>query len=74
MGKTKKVLIHISIDEDIIETSETLQNNVLEDDGLTFFKAHTGSKNSWYSFIFSMGLKKAKDDIEKFKKVLEDGS
>jgi hypothetical protein len=71
MPKTKKVVIHIRIDEELIETSDVLQQNVLKDDELTFFKAHTGSKNSWFAFIFCMGLKKAKDDIEKFKSVLE---
>lgn len=68
--KPKKKLIHINISEDLLETSNILQQNVIKDGELTLFEAHTGSKNSWYCYIFGMGLKKAKEDIEKFKEYL----
>jgi len=69
--KPKRKLIHINMDENMIESSNILQRNVLQDDDLIFFKAHTGSKNSWNCYIFGMGLKKAKEDIEKYKKIQE---
>lgn len=72
--KPKKKLIHINMEESMIESSKMLQNTVLQDDELIFFKAHTGSKNSWDCFIYGMGLKKAKEDIERYKKVLENGN
>jgi len=43
--KPKRKLIHINMDENMIESSNILQRNVLQDDDLIFFKAHTGSKN-----------------------------
>lgn len=72
MKKTRpKRVIHLYLTEELIESSEELQNNVIKDDDLVFFHAHTGSRNSWFCFIFGMGLKKAKEEIERFKRSLE---
>ncbi len=63
---TKKILIHIP--NDMFETIMSLKNQTLQEDNLTFFSNHTGSKQSWYRYILQMGILKTKEEFDKFAK------
>jgi hypothetical protein len=39
---------------------------------MVFFRLQTMSQNSWYQFIFEMGLVNLKKTLDKFKEVMED--
>ncbi len=67
-----KKLIHLSIDESLLETSDSLKNSVLKDDNLTFFIINTKSQNAWDTFVYQMGLVKIRQDFEKFKRTIDD--
>lgn len=67
-----KKLIHISIDEEILKTSNSLKNVALKEEELTFFILNTKSQNAWDTFVYQMGLVKVKQEFEKFKMNLGD--
>ena len=67
-----KKLIHINLESDIIETSDQLKNITLTDDNLAFFRLHCGSKNSWETFVYQMGLVKIRQAFGLFKKIVEE--
>lgn len=64
--------INLHLDTDIIATAENLKNMVLQDGDLVFFSNHTASIQSWYRYIFSMGMIKIKENFEEWKRMVED--
>lgn len=60
-----KKLVHLYIDEDYLETSDTLRRNTIKSDEMTFFKLSTQSKNAWNCFVFQMGLIAVRKKLEK---------
>lgn len=69
--KLAKRRITIDLDKSILDTINSLKNQTLEEDKLTYFSNHTSSKQAWYRFILQMGILKTKTDFEKFIKLDE---
>lgn len=63
--------ILVRMPKKILESSDVLMNQVLEDEDLEFYLNHTGSKSAWFRYVFQRGLTQIKKDFIEQKKRLE---
>lgn len=57
--------IHCRVDDEILKTSAKLKSSAFKNEELTFFRLYTGSKSSWHSYVYQMGVVAIKKEWEK---------
>jgi hypothetical protein len=65
----RKILVHISIDREIMELILNMRARGLRDGDLHYFKFAMGTKGSWYNYVLQMGCNKIKEDWDKWKEM-----
>jgi tellurite resistance-related uncharacterized protein len=72
MRKDKQQL-HIWIPKDIFKTAEELRNITWQNEGLTYYRAHSGSQGDWFAYLIMLGMMEYKRLQEEEKAKRESG-